>query len=54
MDILLSGKVSLDYENEMRYLRGKGLWEPIVHKTHAFAQKLNTNPTLDFILNNLK
>ena len=54
MDVLLSGKVSLDYEKEMKYLRSKGLWEPIVHKTHSFAQKLNTNTTLDFILNNLK
>ena len=54
MDVLLSGKVSLDYEGEMKYLRAKGLWEPIVHKTHSFAQKLNTNTTLDFILNNLK
>ncbi|MEO0570469.1 MAG: flavohemoglobin expression-modulating QEGLA motif protein [Bacteroidota bacterium] len=54
MDVLLSGKVSLDYEREMKYLRSKGLWEPIVHRTHSFAQKLNTNSTLDFILNNLK
>jgi len=54
MDVLLSGKVALDYEKEMKYLRSKGLWEPIVHKTHSFAQKLNTNTTLDFILNNLK
>ncbi len=54
MDVLLSGKVSLDYENEMKYLRTKGLWEPILHRTHSFEQKLNTNTTLDFILNNLK
>ena len=54
MDVLLSGKVSLDYEKEMKYLRSKGLWEPIIHKTHSFEQKLNTNTTLDFILNNLK
>ena len=54
MDILLSGKVSLDYENELKHLRSKGLWQPITHKTHSFAQKLNTNTTLDFILNNLK
>ncbi|WP_166522755.1 flavohemoglobin expression-modulating QEGLA motif protein [Flagellimonas ochracea] len=54
MDMLLSGKVSLDYEEELKKLRTKGLWQPITHKTHSFAQKLNTNTTLDFILNNLK
>ncbi|MGD1946979.1 MAG: tyrosine/phenylalanine carboxypeptidase domain-containing protein, partial [Croceivirga sp.] len=54
MDVLLSGKVALEYEKELNYCRSKGLWEPIVHKTHAFAQKRNTNTTLDFILNHLK
>ena len=54
LDILLSGKVSLDYEPQMNYLKEIGLARPITHKSLSFTQKLNTNTTLDFILNNLK
>ena len=54
LDMLLSGKVALADEEMIRYLRTKGLAAPIAHKSLSFQQKLNTNPTLDFILNNLK
>lgn len=54
LDILLTGKVALDDEETIRYLKTLGLVRPITHKTLSFAQKLNTNKTLDFILNNLK
>lgn len=54
MDILFTGKVSLDYEEQMNHLRQLGLVQPITHKSLSFEQKLNTNKTLDFILNNLK
>ena len=54
LDILLSGKVSLDSENQIKYLREVGLAQPITYKSLSFSQKLNTNTTLDFILNNLK
>ncbi|TMU56630.1 flavohemoglobin expression-modulating QEGLA motif protein [Flagellimonas algicola] len=54
LDILLSGKVALEDEEMIRYLRTLGLAQPISHKSISFQQKLNTNPTLDFILNNLK
>lgn len=54
LDILFTGKVSLDYEEQMNHLRQLGLVQPITHKSLSFEQKLNTNKTLDFILNNLK
>ncbi|GMN08945.1 flavohemoglobin expression-modulating QEGLA motif protein [Croceitalea sp. MTPC9] len=54
LDVLLSGKVSLDSESQIKYLRDVGLAQPITHKSLSFTQKLNTNTTLDFILNNLK
>ena len=54
LDILLSGKVTVDMEENMKYLKTLGLVTPIAHKSLSFQQKLNTNSTLDFILNNLK
>ncbi|KQC29039.1 flavohemoglobin expression-modulating QEGLA motif protein [Flagellimonas eckloniae] len=54
MDILFTGKVSLDYEEQMNHLRQLGLIQSITHKSLSFEQKRNTNKTLDFILNNLK
>ncbi|WP_136465766.1 flavohemoglobin expression-modulating QEGLA motif protein [Flagellimonas onchidii] len=54
LDVLLTGKVALDDEEMVRYLKTVGLAQPITHKGLSFNQKLNTNLTLDFILNNLK
>lgn len=54
MDNLLTGKVSLDYEEEIKYLQSLGLAGDIKYRNLAYAQKLGNNSTLDFILNNLK
>ncbi|MEK6153743.1 flavohemoglobin expression-modulating QEGLA motif protein [Flavobacteriaceae bacterium 3-367] len=54
MDTLLTGKVTLEYEDIIKKLRYLGLAQNITHKNHSYAQNLNTNKTLDFILNNLK
>ncbi len=54
MDRLLAGKVSLDSEKKIAYLQQLGLARKPVHTSHSFLEKRNTNPTLDFILNNLK
>ena len=54
LDILLAGKVSLDSEEVLKHLRKKGLLLPNKYENLSFKQKLNTNKTLDFILNNLK
>jgi len=54
MDILLRGKVTLEYENAISNLESRGLSEKITHTNIAYEQCLNNNKTLDFILNNLK
>lgn len=54
MDHLLTGKVSIDFEDQIRYLQSLGLAEDIKYHNLAFARKLSNNATLDFILNNLK
>ena len=54
MDLLLTGKVALDYENQIKYLQSLGLARDITHRNVVFGQKMSDNKTLDFILNNLK
>ncbi len=54
MDHLLTGKVSVDYEDAINTLYDKGLALRITHNNHAFEENRNTDKTLDFILNNLK
>ncbi len=54
MDNLLTGKVAIDYEGAIKRLLKLGLAEPITHNNKAYSQNLNTDKTLDFILNNLK
>ncbi|MDC6364752.1 MULTISPECIES: flavohemoglobin expression-modulating QEGLA motif protein [Flavobacteriaceae] len=54
LDVLLTGKVALENEETIKYLRTLGLAQAISHHCHSFTQKLNANKTLDFILNNLK
>lgn len=54
MEVLLSGKVSLDYEAPIQKLHKLGLAKKNKFTNLAYQQNLNTNKTLDFILNNLK
>jgi uncharacterized protein (TIGR02421 family) len=54
MEPMLSGKVSLDYEKHIAYLTELGLAGEGPYRSLSFARKCNTNPTLEFILNNLK
>jgi len=54
MDILLTGKVALNNVDQIKYLQDLGLAQPISFNNLAFTEKLSTNATLDFILNNLK
>ena len=51
---LLTGKVSLDFEDQIRYLQHLGLAVDLKYRNLAFDRKLGDNTTLDFILNNLK
>ena len=54
MNIMLTGKVALSYEEQIKYLQNLGLAKDITHHNLAFNTKSIDNKTLDFILNNLK
>jgi len=53
MDYLLTGKVSMDYEDSIKQLFKLGLARKITYQNNAYSQNLNTDTTLDFILKNL-
>ncbi len=54
LDLLLTGKVSLEYVDEIEYMLDKELAVYPKHITDAFATNDNENTLLDFILSNLK
>lgn len=54
LSILLTGKVSLKYAEDIQYLIDQGFAVPSKFITDSYAQNKNTNKTIDFILDNLK
>lgn len=54
LSLLLTGKVSLGYVNQIESLIDKGLAVPSKHITDSFCENRNTNKTVDFILRSLK
>ena len=54
LDVLLTGKVSLEHKNDIEYLQEKGLAVKPKYITDSFAENNNTNKTIDFILSSLK
>lgn len=54
LDILLTGKVSLEHKDDIEYLLEKDLAVKPKHITDSFAINNNTNSTIDFILSSLK
>lgn len=54
LSLLLTGKVSLEYANNIKELIDKGYAVNAKHYTDAFLKNSNTNKTVDFILKNLK
>jgi hypothetical protein len=54
LEPLLSGKVSMEYEKVILHLHNLGLSQNGPHESLSFRDKNIDNPTLDFILNNLK
>jgi uncharacterized protein (TIGR02421 family) len=54
LSLLLTGKVTLEYLDEITSLIGKGLAVPSKHLTGAYLKNNNENKTVDFILNSLK
>tara|TARA_R110002073_G_scaffold4213_1_gene28011 strand:+ start:150785 stop:151945 length:1161 start_codon:yes stop_codon:yes gene_type:complete len=54
LDLLLTGKVSLEHADEIALLIKKGYAVKAKHITDSFAENKNTNRTIDFILSSLK
>ncbi|RKF03358.1 uncharacterized protein (TIGR02421 family) [Tenacibaculum lutimaris] len=54
LSVLLTGKVSLEYVNDIEYLINRGYAEHAKYITDSYVANSNTNPKIDFILNNLK
>ena len=54
LNLLLTGKVSLEYADEIQSLIKKSLAVPAKHITDSYAENKNTNKTVAFILSNLK
>ena len=54
MGLMLTGKVSLEYINQIKYLIQKKYAVPSRHITDSFLENNNSNKTVDFILKSLK
>jgi uncharacterized protein (TIGR02421 family) len=54
LSLLLTGKVSLEYVQEIESLIQKGLAVPSKHITDSYTENKNTNKKVDFILKSLK
>ncbi len=51
---VLLGKCSLEYESKVEEIRGLGLITPAAYRSQSFNQCLNTDQTVEFVLENLK
>ncbi|GAA4898171.1 flavohemoglobin expression-modulating QEGLA motif protein [Flaviramulus aquimarinus] len=54
LSLLLTGKVTLEYVDDIKSLIKKGLAVPAKHITDSYAENKNTNKKVDFILRSLK
>ena len=54
LNLLLTGKVCLEFCDEIDYMLQKGYAKKPKHFTASFSENNNTNKTVDFILSNLK
>ena len=54
LSLLLTGKVTLEYVDDIASLIKKGLAVPAKHITDSYAENKNTNKKVDFILRSLK
>ena len=54
LSLLLTGKVSLEFVDEIEYMIANGYANPAKHISDAYSANANTNKTVDFILKNLK
>ena len=53
LELLLTGKVSLDYLDTIKYMEEKGLVAPLKYTNDVYGVEGKTNPKLAFILSNL-
>lgn len=53
LDLLLTGKVSMEYMEVLSYMQELGLVAPLKYRNEVFSVKGKTDPKLSFILNNL-
>jgi len=51
---LLTGKVSLKYVDQIKYLIQQDYPSPALHITDSIVVNKNTNDTIDFIVKSLK
>jgi uncharacterized protein (TIGR02421 family) len=51
---VLLGKCSLEYESKVEEIKGLGLITPATYRSQSFNQCLNTDKTVEFVLENLK
>ncbi|NVJ88226.1 MAG: DUF1704 domain-containing protein [Flavobacteriaceae bacterium] len=54
LSLLLTGKVSLEFVDEIEYMIANGYANPAKHISDIYSANANTNKTVDFILKNLK
>jgi hypothetical protein len=54
LNVLLTGKVTLEYKDIIEKMQGLGLAKPSKHYTDAYLTNNNSNKNFDFILNSLK
>lgn len=54
LNVLLTGKVSLEYTYHIKEMIKKGYAVNALHTTNAFTKNNNSNKTIDFILSSLK
>lgn len=53
LDLMMMGKCSLKYEKTIAHLMDQGLAVSSPYRSSSFHKNLNSNPTVDFILQNL-
>ncbi len=54
LNVLLTGKVTLEYKDVIEKMQALGLAKPSKHYTDAYLTNSNSNKNFDFILNSLK
>lgn len=54
LGLLLTGKVSLEFIEDIAYIIEKGYAVPAKYYTNSYVENKNTNKTVEFILNSLK